>query len=125
MSYINDTEYKNVVLVKNAVDTSVLGFDQTTNAIDGFAQTDKQTTQLPAPKVTISPIESNKDIFNVKLTGITDEDMKNIASFSLFIYEVDAETNLQYQIMFGNKTGVVISDAEAGYNATYNFLNKV
>lgn len=121
---INDTEYKNVVLVKNAVDTSVSSFDQSINAVDGFAQTAKQTTQLPAPKVTISPIESNKDIFNVKLTGITDEDMKNIASFSLFIYEVDADTNLQYQIMFGNKTGVVISDAEAGYNATYNFLNK-
>lgn len=86
---------KNVVLVKESLDTSAKGFNQDTSPIDGYSTKDGQT-QLTTPKVS-SISQLNADSYGITIV-IPEEEQSKVSSFAIFIYQKVnvAENNNQY-----------------------------
>jgi len=85
----------NIVLVKDAIDTEASNFNQDTAPVDGYAKTDKQTTQLSTPdNVTLTQLD--KDSYSIAFDALSEEEQKNVKFYTILIYQTVNENDYFY-----------------------------
>ena len=85
----------NIVLVKDSINTEDSNFNQDTAPIDGYAKSDKQTTQLSTPQNVVLT-QLDKDSYSISFTPLSSEEQANVKYYTVLIYETVADNDYFY-----------------------------
>lgn len=103
---IADKDYTDISLALKTVNTEDASFNQNNYPINGYATSESTTKQLTAPTVTLT--ETQQDSFKLTVSGLTSDELNNVASYSLFVYKY--VNGLPYRLTDLDKYGLVVED---------------